>query len=806
MTTRSLPFFVMHDLRYALRSFRRRPLVPLLAAGVLALGIGANVAVFTVIARTLLRPLPYADAGRLLVLFSTFVAPDRGEETFPSGSVEIVQWRVRATQFSAIEAVRPLWMTARGSGDPESISGALVTGGFFRLFGVRPVMGRDFAPEEDVPDARVGIITYGLWRRRFGGDPKTIGRSLLIDGRPVAIIGVLPRAFELVNVTPQPEIFIPAGLGPANMPQPGSRGYTVLGRLRSGVSPGQAETDLRRISAQLAVEYPATHQHWTASVKPLHDAAFGERRHALVVLWLMVALVHLLACVNVGGLFSVRVADQRGVTALRLALGASRAGILRHRLIESGIVTAAGAVAGLVAGWAIVRWVLTRGALGELAAPAGNAWILPLFLVALSLLTAAAVAIVPALRETQTSLVSAISEQGTRSTSSVWSTRLRELFIAGQVALAVPLLLAASATIDHFRELQGVSLGFEPRRVLASQIVMPPRYDRPKRTAFARELIRRLEATPGVESAAVTQCNFAPGQAVTTTVSPEGSTEPISMNYRRVTPRYFETMGIPLLAGRAFTDDDTLDAPQVMIVSRSLARRFFGDADPIGKKIIRAAPNPPAIVIGVAPDVRDDGANGGEPLTLYSSYLQGNNVYLTLVVRTQGDPRLMREPIRRAVWSLDPDITPSKEAALADLMSDALGGDRLQMLLLSGFGFVALVLASLGIYGMTSYAVVQRMREIGVRLAFGATPGAVILEIVRRAVRSVSLGLLLGVALALVAQRAASLVAYDMARFDARSAALVIGTLFVSALIAATVPSVRTRSVSPASLLRDSGP
>ena len=263
-------------------------------------------------------------------------------------------------------------------------------------------------------------------------------------------------------------------------------------------------------------------------------------------------------------------------------------------------------------------------------------------------------------------------------------------------------------------------------------------------------------------------------------------------------------MGIPLLAGRPFTDGDTMDSPPVMIVSRSLARRFFGNENPIGRKIIRAAPNPPATVIGVVPDVRDDGANANEPLTLYSSYLQGNNVYLTLVVRTKGDPQPMRDAIRRAVWSLDRDITPSREAALTDLMGDALGSDRLQMLLLSGFGLVALILASLGIYGMTSYAVIQRMREIGVRLAFGATPRAVILEIVRRAVRSVSIGLVLGIATALAAQRAASLVIYNMARFDARSAALVICTLFVSALIAATVPSARTRTVNPALLLRDS--
>lgn len=794
-----------HDIRQILTSFRRRPLVPLLAAGMLTLGIGANVAVFTVLSRTLLRPLPYAAPDRLLAIAATFVAPDKKEETYPSGSVEIVQWRERATQFQAIEAVRPLWMTARDAGEPESIAGGMVTGGIFRLFGVRPVLGRDFAPEEDVPDAASGIITYGLWQRRFGGAADTIGKSLLIDGRPVSIVGVLPRSFEIPNnIVPQPEIYIPAGLSPANMPNPQSRAYAVIGRLREGVSAGQGETDLRRISAQLATEYPASHEHWTASVQTLREAVVGERRHALVVLWLMVALVHVLACVNVGGLFSARIADQRGMTALRLALGASRWSLLRHRLTESLLLAAAGTIAGLLFGWGLLRFALSRSAEEALRAPVAGSWMMPLFLAALSLLTGAAVAIVPALRETRTSLTGAINEQGTRHSSSVRGTRVRELFIIGEVALAVPLLLAAGATTEHFRKLQSVAIGFDPGNVLASQIVMPPRYDKPKRAAFARELVRRLEATPGIESAAVTTCNFAPGQAVTTTVSPEGSTEPISMNFRRVTPDYFRTMRIPLLAGRAFTEGDNLDSPPVMIVSRSLARRFFGNGDPIGRKIIRAAPNPPGIVIGVVPDVLDDGANGNEPLTLYTSYLQGNGVYLTLVVRTKGDPLAMTAQVRRVVGSLDRDITPSREAAMTELMSEALGSDRLQMLLLSGFGLVALILASAGIYGMTSYAVIQRMREIGLRMALGATPRDITVEIVRRAIRSVSIGLAAGIALALAAQRTASLVAYNMARFDELSAAVVIGALFVSALIAATVPSARARTVSPVLLLRDS--
>jgi len=794
---------IAHDVRCIVTGFRRRPLVPLLAAAMLSLGIGANTAVFTVISRTLLRPLPYSQPDRLLAVASSFVAPDKKEEAYPSGSIEIVQWRERATVFSAIEAVRPLSMTARDTGDPESVAGGMATNGIFRMFGVRPVLGRDFVPQDDVPDAQVAVISHAWWRRRFGGDPHITGRSVIIDGRPVSIIGVLPRSFEIANLPLQPDVFIPAGLGPANMPTPQARGYSVIGRLRDGVSAKQGEEDLRRISAQLAKEYPASHEHWTASVKTLRDAAFGERRQALIVLWLMVALVHILACVNVGGLLSTQIADQRGITALRLALGARTGDILRYRLVESAFTTAAGTIGGLVLGSAALRLVLAHDAGAALATPVAGSWVMPLFLTALAVLTGTAVAIVPALRETRTRLTSAMSEQGTRASSSVRGTRIRELFIIVETALAVPLLLAAATTIDHFRQLQRVDIGFDPNQVLTSQIIMPPRYDKPKRAAFARELVRRLEETPGIESAAVTTCNFAPGQEVTTMASTDRFPEPISMNLRRITPGYFSTLRIPLLAGRPFADTDSLDSPPVGIISASLARRFFGNQNPVGQRIVRA-PSPPITIIGVVPDVRDDGATAAERFTLYTSYLQANGVYVTLAVRTKGNPLSLTGAVRRVVWSLDRDITPSREAALSDLMRNALGSDRLQMLLLSGFGLVALILACAGIYGMTSYAVSRRMREIGVRFAFGATPREVIVEIVRRAVRSVSIGLVAGAAIALAAQRTASLVSYNAARFEVRSAALVMAALFVSALIAAALPSARARTVNPALLLKDS--
>lgn len=793
-----------HELRSIVAGFRRRPLVPFVATLMLALGIGANVAVFTVIRRTLLRPLPYARPDRLLVLQSTFVGPDKREEPFPSGSLDIVQWQQRSRLFSTIAAMRGIPMTVRGDGDPQSVAGANVTGRIFKMFGVRPELGRDFVDEDDVPNASVAIITDRGWRRYFGGDPHAVGRSVLIDGHRVSIIGVLPTGFEMAAAAPQPDLFIPAGLSPTNMPSPAQRGYIVYGRLRDGVTTHEAETEVRRISLQVANEFRDTHDHWSGTVRTISDVAFGDRRHALTVLWLSVVLLHLLACVNVASLLAAQIADERGMTALRLAFGAGRRHILRYRLAESALIAAAGALLGLALGSLALRIALASQTDPNITTPVAGAWVMPLFLVALTAITSIAVAVAPALRESHTSLSAALSEQGTRASSSLRSTRLRELFTIIEVALAVPLLLAAISAVQHFRTIVHIDLGFDPRHVLVSQIAMPERYaTKERRGDFARDLIRRLESSPGIASAAVTTCNFAPGSAVTTLASTEKFPEPMSVNSRRITPHYFDTMHIPIIAGRTFTDADTSGSPQVAVVSLSLAKQFYPAGNAVGQRIKRGSTSTLATIIGVVPDVRDDGASVEPKPTYYAAYMQGNFIYLTLVVRTLGDPLPMRTTVRRAIWSLDRDITPGIEADLSVLMNDAIGAERLQTDLLAGFAAIALILASVGIYAMTAYSVARRTREIGVRLAFGATPSDVTAEVVRRAVRSVSIGLAAGIAIAWLAQRTASLVVYGAAAFEPSLAAGVIVVLFAVAVLSAWVPSLRARAVRPALLLRD---
>ena len=633
---------LLHEIRSIIAGFRRRPLVPFVAVAMLALGFAANVAVFTVISRTLLRPLPYARAERIIVPAATFINADKSEDPGPAGSLEIVQWQQRSRTFAAIEGVRGIYMTLRDNGDPQGVAGATVTGGIFRLFGVRPIAGRDFAREDDVPNARVVILSYGCWQRRFGGNANAIGRTVFIDGRPLEIIGVMPRSFEVASATRQPEVFIPAGFSPANMPNQTSRGYTVFGRLKDGVTMAQGVAELRRITADLAREYPTIEQNWTATGQTLRDASFGKQRHALLVLWLMVAVVHVLACVNVASLLAAQIADERGLTALRLVLGAGRWEIVRYRLIQTLMTTLAGAIAGYLLGITALKIIFANITDYKLTTPVEHAWTMPLFLLAASIVTAIVVGVIPALRETRTRLTSALNEQSTRASSSVHATRLRELFIVAEVALAIPLLLAASATIHQFRTLRQTQIGFDTRNVLISQITVPSKYDKVGRANFARELIRRIEAIPGVETASTTTCSFTPGNTMTTAVGSDRFPDLLSVNLRRITPHFFNAMRMPLIAGRTYNEGDGVDAPPVIIISASLANRLLPREDPRGKRLLRAPPASPSTIIGVAPDVHDEGASVDIQPTVYSPYLQTNNIYVTLVVRTKGDPLALR--------------------------------------------------------------------------------------------------------------------------------------------------------------------
>jgi putative ABC transport system permease protein len=768
----------------------------------LALAIGANVAVFTVISRTLLKPLHCRNASELVTLYTMHEEANGTPTTYNITSVDFVQWRLRARLFSAIEVARHAVMTLGGGSIPESIDGALVSGSHLRTMGVSPILGRDFAPSEDVANARVAIISHGLWQRRFGGARDVIGRTLIVDGNLAEIIGVLPDDFEIPQV--KADILMPVGLGPSRMPEPNLAIYQGLGRLRKGVTIKQAAAELHGIARQVQRDFPDSHKGWDAGVNSIRNAQFNNSRGALLVLWASVLFVHLLACVNVANLLLARSAEESGVTALRLILGAQRWQLMRGRLYEAVMISVGGTLAGLAGGLGALRLILARVSDPTLSTRVENPWTLPLFLVALAVVTALVTAIVPALRESRSDLSAILNEGSLRASSSVRGTRAREAFIVAEIALAVPLLLAAAATVKRFSDLQTLNIGFDPGHVLTAQIQLPPRYDtKPKRAAFADDVLGRIEHIPGVTSAGLTTNTFQLGDSPGTVAWTDEKPEPLTMAFRRVSASYFGTMHIALQRGRVFDRHDVIGAPPVAIVSESLARIFWPTRDAVGQRLFRGSPPTAFTVVGIAHDVRDNGPGVDIGPALYVPYAQNNNVYISLVVRTSIDPTAVIAPLRMSVAAADRDLAPAAVVPLGVLVTGAMSGERLQLALLSSFAVIALLLAAVGIFGVTTYAVSRRMREIGVRLAFGASPANVVFELLRRSARSVAIGLALGLGLAVVASRVATFVSYGAARLNPGYAVGVVAVLFAASILATLVPALKAQSANPTALLRD---
>lgn len=786
-----------HDLMTAMARLRMRPLYALTTAVVLAIAIASNVAVFTVLSRTLLRPLPFRDPSRIVSIQATHLDSAGEAQEFQVGTVEFVHWREKATTLAGIAVIRVAPGSIRDQGQSESIKVGAVSGGIFRLLGVRPLIGRDFTDADDRPTPSSVILSHGLWARRFGSDPRALGQTIVIDGRPLNIIGVMPPRFEVPRN--RADAFVPLGLSLGHMPDRTLRYLNAIARLERGVTPSAAQADLLRVSQELGKAYPPTHKDYGVSVKFLRDALYGDRRPALLLLFAAVLLVHLLACINAANLMLVQVADQRAVTAVRLAIGARASRILRYRIIEGLLISGAAAITGLALGSAMVQVILRNYADRELlAAPAGSAMLIALFVCGLALVTAIAVSVVPSFREAKIPITALINEGSQRASASLGGRRARELFIVAQIALAIPLLAGAAVTVKRFQHLRSFDPKFDPDHVLTAQLIMPGRYEnQEQRARFVDALVRRLEQAPAVISAAVTTCTFRVSESPSTLVRTTPGADMTTVALRRITPRYFETMRAPLLSGRAFTSQDVLGAPPVAIVSESFAKRFWPGADPLGRKLIRTSGD--ATIVGVAADLRDSGVAEDIGPAVYVPFLQNNNIFVSIVVRAGGDAAALRETIRRSVHEVDPDLAPDELVPLRDLVEDSLGSHRLQMALLGGFGLIALLLSAVGIFAVSSYAVAQRMPEVGIRMAFGAKPKDVVAELLRQAGRSVAAGVLLGIALTVIALQLTP----DLSQwFDSGYVSAVIAVLMASAFLASLIPALRARSARPAELLR----
>ena len=801
------------DFRYGLRTLHRSPGFAAVAALTLALGVGANTAIFSVVYGVLLEPLPYKDAARLILLNETTPKVGVVSVSYPN----FLDWRAESRQFSQMAAVHGASFNLAGVSQPETISGQAVSPNFLSLLGIRPFLGRDFdASEEKAGAAPVVMLSYSLWQAHLGGDPSAGGRTIMLDGRGYTIIGVLPSTFrwpDKVDVLEPIGVWATQGSGATER---GDRGdMVVLGRLRPQATPAQARSEMEGIAARLAEEYPATNDQFGVALRPIREAFVSDMRPAILTLFGAVLFVLLIACANVANLLLVRGAGRTREIALRIALGASRGRIVRQMLTESLLLGLLGGVIGVFLALAGIRGMrrlistdMLSGATIEL-----NSVVL-LFTAAIVALAAFIFGLAPAARSTKPDVQSQLKEGGARSGTGARQNRVRGAFVVTELALSLILLAGAGLMMKSLRLLLSVSPGFQPGRVLTMEMdLRAAQYDKdPAIRNFWQQVLSRVSVLPGVESAAV-------GTVVPLTdshnredITVEGMPLPKPGSFPHpdihvVSTSYISTLGIPLLSGRTFTEADRENAPRVGLINDRLAREFFPKGGAVGKRFIFGHPSSTAAptwveIVGIVGDTKLYGLANPARLEVYVPFAQAPQNHMNLLVKSAVDPAAMTSAIRGAVGLVDKDQPIFAIATMKELLSASVSTRTVTLLLLGLFSGVALVLATIGIYGVMSYSVAQRTRDIGIRIALGASRGDVFQDVLGLGLRLTGIGLAFGLVGAFALTRALSSLLYGVHSTDAVTFTAVSVLLIVVALLASYVPAQRATRVDPIVALR----
>ena len=802
---------VVRDIRYALRALLRQPGFTLAVALTLALGIGANTAIFSVVHGVLLRRLPYPNDDRLMTVWTRLSTGDRETASMP----DYLDWKAQNSSFASMSAYANSNDNLAAPGaDPERVPSARVIADFFSTLGVTPAAGRWFVPEEFVFGShRVVVLSHGLWVSRFGANPDIVGQTITLNARPYTVVGVAPEAMRLPA---RAQLWAPFAVDPSSPPS-SRRGdfLSVIARLAPGITPARAQADMNAIAKRLALAYPATNARIGVELVSLHDQLVGQIRPALLVFSGAVALVLLIACANVANLLLARATAREREMAVRAALGAGRERLVRQVLTESLVLSAVGGVLGLLlAAWGVQGLKAAAPPTLPRLDEIGLDPVALAFTAAAVVVTGFLFGIAPALRGSAFALHSTLSAGGRAGIGGGRGERLRSVLVVAQVALALVLLVGSGLLVRTFARLQQVDLGFDSTHTLTAQIVLPgAKYTGNERLlGFFGSLHDRLAATAGVRTVAFTSDVPLAGGYSYLSFSMVGQPAPRPGENLPdavpivATPEYFTAMGIPLLAGRLFTAADAPNAPRVVVVNRDLARKAFGGRNPIGERISfgNAADSTTWLtIVGVVGSTRLEGVGLETYAQAFTPLSQGPVPYVYVVARTTGDPLALAATLRREVAALDPTLPVANVMSMDQRAAASVAQYKLNSVIVTVFAAVALVLASIGIYAVISYAVAQRTREIGIRMALGAAQGHVLRLIVRDGMAPTLIGIALGAAGALGATRLMRSLLYGVSATDPAVFAVVATMLLVVALAACLVPARRAARVDPNMALRN---
>ena len=799
----------MNNLRYALRQLRKSPGFTFVAVLTLALGIGANTAIFTVVNAVLLSPLPYPAADRLVSVQSrNFQENLKGQAFAPAGFREIEK---QVTSFESIAANRYNYDNLTGVEKPTSLTGCLVTQDYFKVLGEKPLIGRTFTREDAAANAKPTVVlSWDLWQKQFGGR-EIVGKTITLNDAPTEVVGVMPRTFKDPFNIPQLWRVFPNEGGENFVAN--ARFWAVIARMKSGVTDSSVQAELSTIAGRLAQSDPKFYKGWDINVVPLRDLVVGNYREGLLLVVGAALLVLLITCANVAGLQFVRASTRQREVAIRLALGASRSAIARSHLIESLVLVTLGGIGGVLVGsWGLDLLLanLSRDWIARGDEIALNTTVLAVTGLT-SLVTGIVFGLFPAWHATRVDAIDSLRD-GSKGSSGLQSVRLRGALVIAQIALTLVLLVCAGLVWKSFAAITGVNPGIQIENTTSMVLTLSPtRYDTgPKRTDYYRQVLERIGAVPGVESVGFTQTMpFTWGIPAMFSIygMPDDTAKLPPAYYDSVSTSYFATMHIPLLQGRLFAETDDAKAPPVLVLSQSTAKKFFPTEDPIGKRLVlppnRQNPNPAAMeVIGVVGDVPRDGLNSVTPYQAYATMNQRGTAFASLLVRSPLPVETLSQTIQRAIWDFNPEQTISNVAPVKTLVKSSLTQPQLYLTLFSLFAALALLLAGIGLYGLIAYSVAQRTREFGIRYALGAQVRDVLRLVMGQGARLTALGLVIGLLAAAAVARLMETLLFRTKAYDPVVFAGVILLLAIIGLLAALLPALRATKADPVAALR----